>query len=55
MAEPVTDWWADHDNIVALAHWMAEHGHTANEVAYMVEKPWKHDDLWTEMKEEDDE
>lgn len=31
-------------DVVTLTAWMAEHGYTASEVAYAVEKPWKHTD-----------
>jgi len=31
-------------DIVTLTAWMAREGSTADEVAYAVEKPWKHRD-----------
>lgn len=31
-----------YDDVVVLTAWMAAEGYTAEEVAYAVEKPWKH-------------
>ena len=34
-----------HADLVRLTRWMAEQGtYTADDIAYAVEKPWKHDD-----------
>ncbi len=33
-----------YDDVVVLTQWMAAEGFTAAEVAYAVEKPWKHTD-----------
>jgi len=55
MTDPVADsdkpdaeegWWIKHSNLVTLTSWMATNGYTAAEVAYAVEKPWKHTDLF---------
>ena len=45
-----TPWHASHDNLVTLTAWMAETGHSAEEVAYCVEKPWKFEDEWAECR-----
>ena len=39
-------WWHDHDNIVLLAHHMADTLEPAEAVADMIEKPWKFEDEW---------
>ncbi|MGB8383242.1 MAG: hypothetical protein WCG47_18680 [Dermatophilaceae bacterium] len=39
-----------YDDIITLTAWMAQHGYTADEIAYAVEKPWKHIDLITRAK-----
>lgn len=31
--------------VVALATYMADEGYTAHQIAYAIEKPWKHQDL----------
>lgn len=31
-----------YDDVVVLTAWMAAQGYTSEEVAYAVEKPWKH-------------
>lgn len=33
------------DHLVVLTSWMADNGYTPSEIAYAVEKPWKHTDL----------
>ena len=35
----------DHDMLILLVDYMAEHDYTAKQIAYAVEKPWKHLDL----------
>jgi hypothetical protein len=35
-------WWIRHSNMVTLTRWMADNGYDADQVAYAVEKPWKH-------------
>lgn len=37
------EWWHDHREIAALLAWLDERGETPDDVAYLVEKPWK----WT--------
>ena len=54
MSESSHVWWANHDNIVTLTAWMAEHGHDAREVAYAVEKTWKFGDLYEQAEADDD-
>ncbi len=39
-------WHEDRDNLARLARWMGEQGDGVDEVAYMLEKPWKFDDDW---------
>lgn len=39
------DWWADHQKLALTARYMisgATVPHTADDVIYMLEKPWKH-------------
>lgn len=38
------DWWRDHDAMVTLTAYMAEHGHDGKAIAHAVEKPWKYGD-----------
>jgi hypothetical protein len=42
------NWWRDHDNVATLASYLADHGFTAHDVAYAVEKPWKFEDEYRE-------
>lgn len=44
MTDSEREWWEARENVATLAAYMADHGHTAAEVAYAVEKPWKHED-----------
>lgn len=37
-------WWADHQNIAMTAEFMRTQGHSLEDIIYMAEKPWKHDD-----------
>lgn len=37
-----------YDQVVRLTRWMADQGFTGDQVAYAVEKPWKHTDYWAE-------
>jgi len=37
-------WYAIHDNIVLLAHYLADRGDDAKDVAYAIEKPHKYED-----------
>ena len=37
-------WWADHQKIAMTAEFMKSQGHSLDDIIYMVEKPWKHDD-----------
>lgn len=40
-------WWDTHDNVSITAYWMAdEGGFEANEIAHLVEKPWKYTREW---------
>lgn len=51
MHEKKAEWFEDHTELVAFAHWLADNGHfdganrrqTADNVLYYFEKPWK----WT--------
>lgn len=45
-------WFADHSNIVTLTSYLADHGYSANDVAYAVEKPWKFEDEFLEAVSE---
>lgn len=35
-------WWETHDNLVQLTRWMADNGSSADDLASVVEKPWKY-------------
>ena len=37
-------WWEVHANIVLLVRWMADEDYDSDQIAYAVEKPWKHKD-----------
>ena len=37
-------WWEDHRNLALVAAFMFRQGHTEDQVVYMIEKPWKHND-----------
>jgi hypothetical protein len=37
-------WWTDHRNITLTAEFMNAQGHSVEEIIYMAEKPWKHND-----------
>ena len=39
-----------HDDLVILTSYMAEHGYSAPEIAYAVEKPWKFLDVLDNTK-----
>jgi hypothetical protein len=40
------EWYDDHRNLAAVARRMGEQGDTIEDVAYMLEKPWKFEDDW---------
>ena len=42
-------WYDDRLNLSSLAAWMLDNGR-ADEVADMIEKPWKYGDEWTEAQ-----
>lgn len=49
MSNTTTDqWWREHDNVVLTANYLAHHGYTAEDVALLVEKPWKFTDEYNE-------
>ena len=39
-----------HDDLVILVAYMAAEGYTSNDIAYAVEKPWKHADVLADAK-----
>jgi hypothetical protein len=40
-------WWHDLTNVAKAARYMADQGdYTVEEIAYLVEKPWKHGDVY---------
>ena len=41
-----------HAELVIIVNYMADHNYTANEIAYAVEKPWKHVDVLEEARKE---
>ena len=41
---------ADRADLVILVAYMAAEGYTSNDIAYAVEKPWKHADVLAEAK-----
>ena len=53
-------WWDEHDNVVSVAYYMAEHRYPARVLALLIEKPWKYTDVyvlwhteWLEEQEND--
>lgn len=45
MSGPVeTQWWEDHAKLALTARFMLRQEHTVEDVLYMLEKPWKHND-----------
>jgi hypothetical protein len=44
-------WHQDQRNLVLLTRWMADNDYTADQVAYAVEKPWKHEDEFKQAVE----
>lgn len=50
---PDQKWWESHDNISQLAWWMAwrRDMFDIEDLAMMVEKPWKFTDEWQECQE----
>lgn len=49
MGIPTQRWEPTYDEVVRLTAWMAQHGYSASDVAYAVEKPWKHADYWEQV------
>jgi hypothetical protein len=41
---------ASHQDLVTLTWFMADNGYSAQDIAYAVEKPWKHVELLDEAK-----
>jgi hypothetical protein len=41
---------ADRADLVILVAYMAAEGYTSNDIAYAVEKPWKHADVLADAK-----
>jgi hypothetical protein len=48
-AEP--PWYQDHRNLVLLTAWMADNDYPPKDIAYAVEKPWKHEDEFKQAVE----
>lgn len=42
MTATVQDWYRDYEQLAAVARHMADHGATAHDIAYMLEKPWSY-------------
>lgn len=42
-------WWHDHREIAALIAWLDENARLPDDVAYLVEKPWKYDHEYGDM------
>lgn len=40
------EWYEDHQNLARVARHMGEQGDSVENVAYMLEKPWKFEDEW---------
>ena len=41
MPEP---WWSDHEKLAMTAEFMKSQDHSLEDIIYMLQKPWKHDD-----------
>lgn len=39
-------WWEHHSALIVLTAHLADHGSSAAEVAYAVEKPWKFEEAY---------
>ncbi len=48
-----TNWFKEYNNIAALARYMADSNASADDVAYMIEKPWKYQTEFLAMRERD--
>lgn len=46
----MSEWHEDRLNLAAVARHMGERGDTVEDVAYMLEKPWKFLDDWHEAQ-----
>lgn len=46
-------WYLDHQNVIKLTSYMADHYYDASDVAYAVEKPWKFGDVFLEAIQEE--
>jgi hypothetical protein len=49
----VSAWYDDRTNLAAVARHMGERGDGVEDVAYMIEKPWKFEDDWQELDDAD--
>ena len=49
------EWYEIHDNLCLTADYMAEHGFSAKDLAYFVEKPYKFEDEFKKAQEAFDE
>jgi hypothetical protein len=47
------EWHEVHSNLVTLTAWMAEHGYSAEAIAYAVEKPWKYEDEFKAARQDE--
>ena len=43
-----------HDDLIVLTSWLASQGHSAEDIAYAVEKPWKYEAELAAAKHEQD-
>ena len=50
LLKAIDDLAAARDDLVILVAYMAENLYTAHDIAYAVEKPWKHADVLAEAK-----
>lgn len=46
------DWWEDHDNLAELWRFLEDRGEQPNDPAYFLDKPWKWDPEYQQMRSE---
>lgn len=45
-------WWAEHGNLAQLVRHLADQGYSGDDIAYVVEKPWKYENEFRALAEE---
>lgn len=52
----MSNWYTDYENIKNLAYWLLSKGkfNSEKDVVYFIEKPWKWEEEWNEMMQEEE-